>query len=114
MGKLQDKADKVTEDDNLLFLTVGLPRSGKSTWALSQNLPVVSPDAIRLALHGLAFDAKRETEVWDIAMMMVRSLFLAGHKNVIDRAIESNFPVEVVQRMHDSWEDVCDSEEDQC
>ena len=35
-----------------LILTVGLPRSGKSTWALQQGHPVVNRDGIRKALHG--------------------------------------------------------------
>ena len=29
-----------------LLATVGLPRSGKSTWAKEQGFPIVSPDAI--------------------------------------------------------------------
>ena len=35
-----------------LILTVGLPRSGKTTWALAQGYPIVAPDAIRLAVTG--------------------------------------------------------------
>lgn len=38
-----------------LILTIGLPRSGKSTWAKQQGCPVVNPDSIRLALHGKAY-----------------------------------------------------------
>jgi len=37
----------------ILILTVGLPRSGKSTWAAKKGFPIVSPDAIRLAMHGM-------------------------------------------------------------
>ena len=66
-----------------LILTVGLPRSGKSTWARKQGDPVVNPDSIRLALHGQAFLPEREPEVWNIAKLMVKSLFLAGHNTVI-------------------------------
>ncbi len=32
---------------NRLILTVGLPRSGKTTWALEQGWPIVNPDSIR-------------------------------------------------------------------
>jgi predicted kinase len=68
---------------NELILTVGLPRSGKSTWARQQNLPMVNPDSIRLALYGQAFIIDAEDMVWTIAKYMVKSLFLAGHETVI-------------------------------
>lgn len=67
----------------ILILTVGLPRSGKSTWAKAQGHPIVSPDSIRLALHGLRFKKEAEPMVWAIAKYMVHSLFLAGHNTVI-------------------------------
>ncbi len=68
---------------NKLILTVGLPRSGKSTWARSTEYPIVSPDAIRLAIHGQAFVDLAEPFVWATAKVMVRALFEAGHKTVI-------------------------------
>ena len=39
----------LTED---LIVMVGLPRSGKTTWARKQGYPIVNPDSIRLAFHG--------------------------------------------------------------
>lgn len=66
-----------------LLVTVGLPRSGKSTWAKQQGAPVVNPDAIRLALHGQAFLQEAEPLVWVMAKYMVEALFLAGHSTVI-------------------------------
>ncbi len=66
-----------------LFLTVGLPRSGKSTWAREQGCPIVNPDSIRLALHGSNYQALAEPFVWAIAKTMVRALFLAGHAKVV-------------------------------
>lgn len=66
-----------------LYMTVGLPRSGKTTWASSQGVPVVNPDSIRLALHGKRFIPRSEGMVWAIAKIMVRALFLAGHTIVI-------------------------------
>lgn len=66
-----------------LILTVGLPRSGKSTWARQQGHPVVNKDAIRLALHGQRFLPAAEHFVDVLADYMVRSLFLAGHDTVI-------------------------------
>lgn len=68
---------------NLLIAMVGLPRSGKSTWARSRPFPIVSPDAIRLAIHGQRFVAEAEAFVWATAKAMVRALFLAGHDTVI-------------------------------
>lgn len=68
---------------NTLFLTVGLPRSGKSTWAKSQSLPIVNRDAIRLALHGQAYIQDAEPMVTAIETYMVKSLFLAGHNAII-------------------------------
>ncbi len=66
-----------------LICTVGLPRSGKSTWARKQGHPVVCPDAIRLALHGNRYFAGAERFVWALTHVMVRALFLAGHQIVI-------------------------------
>jgi predicted kinase len=81
---LQDDAglEEQMEEKTLLML-VGLPRSGKSTWARAEKLPIVCPDAIRLALHGQAFASQAEPHVWAIARTMVRALFLAGHETVI-------------------------------
>lgn len=70
-------------NENILIVTVGLPRSGKSTWALKQGHPIVSADAIRLALTGFPFLKEAEDMVHSIEMYMVKSLFLAGHKTVI-------------------------------
>jgi predicted kinase len=69
--------------ENYLILTVGLPRSGKTTWARDNGAPIVNPDSIRLALHGARFIAMAEPFVWAIAHVMVRALFLAGHSVVI-------------------------------
>ncbi len=71
------------EKTNILICTVGLPKSGKTTWAKRQGYPIVCPDSIRLALHGQRFAAQAEPFVWAIAKLMVRSLFLAGNKIVI-------------------------------
>jgi predicted kinase len=66
-----------------LILTVGLPRTGKSTWAKATGKVMVNPDSIRLALHGQQFAYLAEPFVWAIAKVMVRALFLAGHDEVI-------------------------------
>ena len=84
---------------NILILTVGLPRSGKSTWASKQNLPVVNPDSIRLALHGQRFQSLSEPFVWAISTVMVRALFLAGHSKIIVDATHTT------KKRRDFWKD---------
>lgn len=75
--------DSVDFHKNTLVLTVGLPRSGKSTWALTKGYPIVCPDAIRMAMHGSAFNPETERMVWAIAHYMVKALFYSGHHIVI-------------------------------
>ena len=72
-----------TCDGNIFICTVGLPRSGKSTWAGKTGLPIVNPDGIRLALTGRRWYAPIEHEVWATARTMVRALFLGGNKIVV-------------------------------
>lgn len=71
----------------VLVMMVGLPRSGKSTAARQlatiHNGAIVCPDEIRYALYVEAFLPEREVEVWQIAHVMVKALFGAGHNTVI-------------------------------
>ncbi len=90
----------MTQQDWTLLCTVGLPRSGKTTWARKQNLPIVSPDAIRLALHGQRFIAEAEPHVWAIAKTMVRALFLAGHSHIILDATN------MTRKRRDEWQSI--------
>ena len=69
--------------DNILIVMVGLPRSGKSTWARKQGYPIVNRDSVRLALHGGRFIQEAEDMVSSIVKIMVKSMFLAGHNIVI-------------------------------
>lgn len=81
----------------VLVATVGLPRSGKSTWARSQSYPIVCPDEIRTALHGHRFIAEAEPFIWAICKVMVRSLFGAGHQFVILDATN------ITRKRRDEW-----------
>lgn len=102
--------------EKTLIAMVGLPRSGKSTWAKRAGHPIVSPDAIRLALHGQRFIAEAEPFVWATAKAMVRALFLAGHAAVILDATNNT------RKRRDEWKSrdwetvfkVIDTTEDTC
>ena len=69
--------------DKTLIIMVGLPFSGKSTKALETGYPIVSPEGVRLAIHGRNYCAEAEGLVWTFARYMVHSLFNAGHDNVV-------------------------------
>lgn len=83
-----------------LYVTVGLPRSGKSTWARECGHPVVCPDEIRYALHGSAFYGPLEPLVWVIAKTMVVSLFRSGHNEVILDATSNT------RKRRDEWKNI--------
>lgn len=82
-----------------LLMTVGLPRSGKSTWARQQGCPIVCPDAIRMALYGQPYIRTAEAIVWANAKLMVASLFEAGHDTVILDATNT------MQKYREEWLD---------
>jgi predicted kinase len=71
-----------------LVLLVGLPFSGKSTYAAKlrerDGFTVICPDEIRLALHGREFYPPAEGIVWGMAETVTRSLLAQGHKIIID------------------------------
>jgi len=81
-------------ESKLLIILMGLPRSGKSTWAKKESMrlgaPIVNPDSIRLALYGKAYIRSMEPYVWAIAYTMVDSLFTAGHDTIIVDATNIN------------------------
>jgi predicted kinase len=62
----------------VLVVMVGLPGSGKSTYARTNFRNIVSPDRIRLEQFGTAFDPDIEQEVWDGAFGEARRLLGAG------------------------------------
>lgn len=85
----------------VLICTMGLPNSGKSTWAKQfsddHGIPIVNPDSVRLALHGQRFQPEAERFVWATAHVMVKSLFLAGHRVVIVDATNTT------RKRRDEW-----------
>ena len=86
----------------ILLCTVGLPRSGKTTWAKAthrdKGTPIVNPDSIRLAIHGQRFIPEAEPFVWATAKAMVAALFLAGHEVVILDATNTT------KKRRDEWQ----------
>lgn len=101
-----------------LILTVGLPRSGKSTWAKNSGYPIVNRDAIRLALHSQYYIQEAEDMVTAIETYMVKALFLAGHETVVidathikekyrKRWTEDNFYDKVEFQLFNTSKEVC-------
>ena len=88
----------------ILILTVGLPRSGKSTWAISTGLPIVNRDAVRLALHGQAYIQEAEDMITAMEWYMVKSLFLAGNTRVILDATNLDFERRKRWVRQEDWE----------
>ena len=68
---------------NTLIVMVGLPRSGKTTWALDHIVPIVSPDAIRQVLRASGTPIAPQNVVDATARFQIRSLFMAGHTRLI-------------------------------
>jgi predicted kinase len=96
--KVDQEAAARAGHEHILIMTVGLPRSGKTTWSRTQAYPIVNPDSIRLALHGQRFYGPAEPMVWATAKLMVDSLFRAGHKHVILDATA------VQRKRRDEWQ----------
>lgn len=69
--------------DKTLIILVGLPFSGKTTKALSMGCPIVSPDGVRLAIHGRNYCPEAEGLVWTMMRFFVLALFSAGHSHII-------------------------------
>ena len=90
-------------NEKTLLLMVGLPQSGKTTVAMELGFPIVSPDAIRLSLHGQAYMQTVEDLVWSLAKLMVRSLFEAGHHSVIVDATNNTRKRRDAWRQDEEW-----------
>lgn len=74
---------------NMLYFTIGLPRSGKSTYCKewSQQYPnrvIVSSDSIRLAITGKRYEPLAETLVFATKHIMIRSLLSLNYDVIVD------------------------------
>lgn len=88
-----------------IYLTIGLPGSGKTTYireGLAKNgVQVVSPDGIRAAL-GHRYYGPLEPQVFAYAMFQARALLHQGYDVVLDEATVSAHHVERWRRLADS------------
>lgn len=100
--------------NNMLYFTIGLPRSGKSTFAdnwveeleyhkdgydgysTSRKRVIVSGDNIRLALTGQRFSKDAEQMVQAIKWVMVKALLDRGHEVMIDGTHTTNSSIEKI------------------
>ena len=62
----------------MLFVMVGLPGSGKSSYAAANFRHVVSPDQIRLEEFATEFDSSVERQVWKRARARTREILERG------------------------------------
>lgn len=85
------------KEQMVVFICVGLPRSGKTTWAKSMGCPVVNVDEARAFVHGKPFIPEVEAFVWDI----VTSKALALKEMLCPRIIIDATNVTQVRR--DFW-----------
>ena len=63
---------------NTLYVTIGLPGSGKSTWAHQQNMAVVSSDGVRSELHGSVEVQDNPAKVFQIVHSRVKEQLKHG------------------------------------
>ncbi|MFO7895215.1 MAG: AAA family ATPase [Longimicrobiales bacterium] len=62
----------------MLVVMVGLPASGKTSWAERNFRTLISPDRIRMDEFGTEFDESIEDEVWRRARSRTREKLEAG------------------------------------
>lgn len=92
------------EPFNLLVVTCGLPRAGKTTWSkLQTGSVIVDPDCVRLAFQGRPYIKETEEWIWSITRLMVRATFMAGHQNVIVQGINPNREHRRQWMLNDLW-----------
>ena len=67
-----------------IYVLRGLPRAGKSTLSKDySNMPIVSRDSIRLALHGSHWNDELEPQVNKIWKTMINALLFSGHRSIM-------------------------------
>lgn len=90
-------------DFNMLIVLCGLPHSGKSTLARQLGIPMVEPDAIRLAFQGRPYIHETEEWIWSFTRLMVRSLFFANHRDVVTCGVNGSTLQRKQWRKNNTW-----------
>lgn len=67
-----------------LSMMVGPAAGGKSTWAMTQDIPVVSTDSLRIQMYGSLSVAGSQGPVFRTARAQVASLMRAGSHAILD------------------------------
>ncbi len=67
-----------------IYITIGLPASGKSTWTKKRKLPYISSDEIRNQIFGIQFDQAYEKYVWRTVYKMIGFAIAAKSDFIID------------------------------
>jgi len=85
-----------------LIVTVGLPRSGKSTWARQSGFVVVDRDEVGRALikydeRTNPFCLSKWEKLFDFMLIMIDALFAAGHNTIV--LDYSN----IIKQYRDAW-----------
>jgi len=73
-----------------LYVMIGLPRSGKSTYVKKhfKNTVKVSADQLRLLIYGKRYWAEGESKVFWVREIMLKALMEQGVDIVIDEKIQ--------------------------
>ena len=86
-----------------LICTMGLPRSGKGTWARKQGFTIVNPDSFRLTIYGQRYWGPGEKLVWATVFACVKALFMGGNDTIILDATNTT-RAQRDQWQSDDWE----------
>lgn len=77
-------------------MLIGIPGSGKSTWAKEQRGTIISTDAIRHELFGDINDQTRNAEVFDAAHTSIKCHLEAGNDVIFDATNLRSFHREIL------------------
>jgi hypothetical protein len=101
--------------ETVLYLMVGLPYAGKTTWCRNANTPTIEVDALRRSLYGLEYVERMEPYVIWLSSVFALTLLQRHHRVFVDdtfgtpaRRMHFFFPGVVT---HMVW---CDADEATC
>lgn len=86
----------------VLYILIGAPGSGKSTWATSLGVPVVSRDKIRFSLlNNNDKYFSKETEVFSIFIKKIGECLLSGKSVIADAShLTKGGRKKLIDRLH--------------